>query len=169
MLFRSMNDIIKYPNGSFLNIEQYLMQLASYAESLKDDLDDETYVKISDKTKSIQVNKNKDVHWKSGTGYGHDNAPKWDITAYIKSQEEKDKQIAHILEQILNQPDCVGINIYKGLNELGKKTYVLVGMDRENQPILNYSAIEISGEISTKEGIVADRNFGLGWFETTYK
>ena len=71
----------------------------------------------------------------------------------------------NILEKILNQPDCVGVNIYKGLNEIGNKTYVLVGMDKENQPILNYSAVEVSGEISQKEGIVADRNFGLGWFD----
>ena len=71
----------------------------------------------------------------------------------------------NILEQILKQPDCVGINIYKALNEVGNKTYVIVGMDKENQPILNYSTVEISGEIKEKEGIVADRNFGLGWFD----
>lgn len=71
----------------------------------------------------------------------------------------------NILEKILDQPDCVGVNIYKGLNETGNKTYVLVGLDKENQPILNYSAVEVSGEISQKEGIVADRNFGLGWFD----
>jgi hypothetical protein len=41
----------------------------------------------------------------------------------------------------------------------------LVGLDKENNPILNYSAVNIDGQIRTKEGIVADRNFGLGWFD----
>jgi len=100
-----MNNLKKYPNGSFLNIEHYLIQLASFVESSTDDLDDDNYVKMSDKSKlsPIQLKKNKDIRWKSGTGYGHHNAPKWDIKAFIKSQEEKDKQITQILEQILNE------------------------------------------------------------------
>ena len=99
-----MNDMIKYPNGSFLQIENYLMQLASYVESEKDELDDETYINMNapQQVKNSQVKKT-NIHWKSGTGYGHHSAPEWDINAYIKSQEEKDKQIEHILEQILNE------------------------------------------------------------------
>lgn len=75
----------------------------------------------------------------------------------------------NIIEKILSQPDCIGMNIYKGVNEAGEKTYVLVGIDKENNHILNYSTVEISGEISKKEGIVADRNFGLGWFDTVMR
>lgn len=70
-----------------------------------------------------------------------------------------------ILEKILAQPGCIGINVYKGLNEKGEKSYVLVGLDRENNPILDYSLINTDGQLSHKEGIVADRNFGLGWFD----
>jgi hypothetical protein len=75
----------------------------------------------------------------------------------------------NIIQQILDQPGCIGINIYKALNEKGQKTYVLVGLDTENQPILEITAINPNGELKTQEGIVADRNFGLGWFDSTIK
>ena len=38
-------------------------------------------------------------------------------------------------------------------------------MDNEANPILNITAVNPNGELNKKEGIVADRNFGLGWFE----
>lgn len=71
----------------------------------------------------------------------------------------------NIIQDIISQPGCIGINIYKALNENGEKTYVLVGLDKENNPILNYSVVNTDGQIKTNEGIVADRNYGLGWFE----
>ncbi len=72
----------------------------------------------------------------------------------------------NILQDILAQPGCIGINIYKALNEKGEKTYVLVGLDKSNNPILEISAVNIQGILEQQEGIVADRNFGLGWFDT---
>lgn len=75
----------------------------------------------------------------------------------------------NILEQILQQPGCIGVNIYKALNEKGEKTYVLVGLDKENEPILEITAVNPNGQINKQEGIVADRNFGLGWFDTIIK
>ena len=72
----------------------------------------------------------------------------------------------NILEQILTQPDCIGINIFKALNEKGEKTYVLVGLDKENQPILEYQIVNSVGQISNTEGIVADRNVVVkGWYD----
>lgn len=71
----------------------------------------------------------------------------------------------NIIQDIISQPGCIGINIYKALNETGAKTYVLVGLDKENNPILNYTAVNNDGQIKTNEGIVADRNSHLGWFE----
>jgi hypothetical protein len=72
----------------------------------------------------------------------------------------------NILEQILAQPDCIGINIYKALNEKGEKTYVIVGLDKENQPILNVAAVNTDGTLQNNEGIVADRNVVVkGWFD----
>jgi len=75
----------------------------------------------------------------------------------------------NIIQEIISQPGCIGINIYKALNEQGSKTYVLVGLDKENNPILNYTAVNMNGQIKTNEGIVADRNFELGWFDELIK
>ena len=75
----------------------------------------------------------------------------------------------NIIQDIISQPGCIGINIYKALNESGAKTYVLVGLDKENNPILNYTAVNVDGQINKSEGIVADRNENLGWFEDIIK
>lgn len=72
----------------------------------------------------------------------------------------------NILEQILTQPDCIGINIFKALNEKGEKTYVLVGLDKENQPILEYQIVNSVGQINKTEGMVADRSKVVqGWYD----
>ena len=72
----------------------------------------------------------------------------------------------NIIEKILNQPECIGINIYNALNERGEKTYVLVGLDKENNPILNITAVNPEGQINHLDGIVADRSkVVIGWFE----
>ena len=75
----------------------------------------------------------------------------------------------NILQDILSQPGCIGINIYKALNEKGEKTYVLVGLDKSNNPILEITSVNTNGILEQKEGIVADRNFGFGWFDTAKK
>jgi hypothetical protein len=75
----------------------------------------------------------------------------------------------NILQQILAQPGCIGLNIYKALNEKGEKTYVLVGLDKSNNPILEITSVNTNGILEQQEGIVADRNFGLGWFDTVKK
>lgn len=72
----------------------------------------------------------------------------------------------NILEAIIAQHDCVGVNIYKALNEKGEKTYVLVGIDKNNNPILQNTKVSSAGRMEFSEGIVADRNKVVqGWFE----
>jgi hypothetical protein len=72
----------------------------------------------------------------------------------------------NIIEKILRQPECIGINIYNALNERGEKTYVLVGLNKENNPILNITAVNVEGQINHIDGIVADRSKVVqGWFE----
>jgi len=71
-----------------------------------------------------------------------------------------------IIEEILAQPNCIGINIYKALNENGEKTYVLVGLDNDKQPILKIAAVNTNGQLTRSEGIVADRSkVYTGWFD----
>jgi hypothetical protein len=73
----------------------------------------------------------------------------------------------NILEKILNQPNCIGVNIYKALNEAGDgQTYVLVGVDTNGKSILDYTAINTNGELSTMEGVVGERvGVNSGWWD----
>jgi len=119
---------------------------------------------------NVEIQENKMLDENVGEHIGYDLGVKM-VKDYFNVYAEGGAQFVgrNIIEQILGQPDCIGINIYKGLNEKAEKTYVLVGIDKENKPIINYSTVEIDGSLSKKEGIVADRNFGLGWFDTTFR
>ena len=63
-----------------------------------------------------------------------------------------------ILQQILDQPNCVGIRFYNALNEAGCKTLVYVGIDESNNLLSEIISVNDNGEITRKEGIVADRS-----------
>ena len=63
----------------------------------------------------------------------------------------------NILNEILAQPGCVGINFRKGLNELNQEHLVYTGVDADGKDILEYSVVINSGDIVTENGIVADK------------
>jgi len=63
----------------------------------------------------------------------------------------------NIIEEILNQPNCVGIKFYNALNECGEKTLVYVGIDENENIIEEISIVNGSGRLEKKPGIVADR------------
>ena len=63
----------------------------------------------------------------------------------------------NILEQILAQPGCVGINFRKCLTNLNEEHLVYTGVDANGKDILEYSAVNNTGDIVTQEAIVADR------------
>lgn len=63
----------------------------------------------------------------------------------------------NIIETILAQPGCVGIQFYNAYNEMGEKTLVYVGLDAEGKTILEYSTVNKEGQLSFEKGIVADR------------
>lgn len=70
--------------------------------------------------------------------------------------QHPDDVVAHfmgrnIIENILSQPGCVGIRFFHGLNELGIRQLVLVGVDKDGKNILEY---KIGDE--KHKGIVAD-------------
>ncbi len=117
---------------------------------------------------NVEINDQKLLDETVGEHIGYDLGVKM-VKEYFQVHAEGGAQFVgrNIIEKILEQPQCIGINIYKGLNESGQKTYVLVGVDKENNPILNYSTVEVGGILSQKEGIVADRNFGIGWFDSS--
>src|ERR1700712_940793 len=63
----------------------------------------------------------------------------------------------NILEQILAQPGCVGINFRKCLTELNEEHLVYTAVDADGKDILKYSVVTNTGDILSKDGIVADR------------
>lgn len=82
----------------------------------------------------------------------------------IKDYQEKNpgKEIGNfigreIIEEILAQPDCVGINFYNAINEVGRETLVYIGVDNSGEVITKYSTIDTTGRLVEKKGIVADR------------
>ncbi len=63
----------------------------------------------------------------------------------------------NIIDEILNQPDCVGINFRKCLTENNEEHLVYTGVDSEGKDIIEYSVVTNTGDIIKKDGIVADR------------
>lgn len=63
----------------------------------------------------------------------------------------------NIIDQILNQPGCVGINFKKCLSENNEEHLVYTGVDADGKDILTYSVVTTAGDIEKQDGIVADR------------
>jgi len=63
----------------------------------------------------------------------------------------------NIIDQILNQPGCVGINFRKCLSENNEEHLVYTGVDADGKDILSYSVVTNTGDIEKQNGIVADR------------
>lgn len=62
----------------------------------------------------------------------------------------------NILDQILNQPGCVGIRFKKCLSE-NEEHLVYTGVDADGKDILSYSVVTNTGDIVKQNGIVADK------------
>jgi hypothetical protein len=62
----------------------------------------------------------------------------------------------NILEQILAQPGCVGINFRKCLTN-NEEHLVYTGVDAEGKDIIEYSVVTSTGDVQKQDGIVADR------------
>ncbi|WEK35841.1 MAG: hypothetical protein P0Y53_25425 [Candidatus Pseudobacter hemicellulosilyticus] len=63
----------------------------------------------------------------------------------------------NIIDQILAQPGCAGIQIYNAYNEAGEKTLVYIGLDQEGKSILEFTTVNTSGILEAQKGIVADK------------
>ncbi|MEO8415033.1 MAG: hypothetical protein ABI472_15300 [Ginsengibacter sp.] len=63
----------------------------------------------------------------------------------------------NILEQIIAQPGCVGINFRKCLTNLNEEHLVYTGVDAEGKDILEYSVVTNTGDIVRQDAIVADK------------
>jgi len=63
----------------------------------------------------------------------------------------------NILNQILNQPGCVGINFRKCLSENNEEHLVYTGVSADGKDILEYTVVTNTGDIVKHNGIVADK------------
>ena len=87
------------------------------------------------------------------------------ISSYRKANpDEKTSYFVgrNIIEQILAQPGCTGIKFYNAYNEAGEKVLVYVGTGENGHPILQFAAINSTGELIYKNGIVANRGIRTG-------
>ncbi len=62
----------------------------------------------------------------------------------------------NIIEQILEQPDCVGINFRKCLTENNEEQLVYTGVNSKGRDIIEYPIVTSTGDIIKKDGVVAD-------------
>lgn len=63
----------------------------------------------------------------------------------------------NIIDQILAQPGCVGINFRKCLTETNEEHVVYSGVNSDGKDIVEYSVITNTGDIVKQDGIIADR------------
>jgi hypothetical protein len=77
-----------------------------------------------------------------------------DVNGYMIGKE--------ILNQILAQPGCAGIQFFNAINEVGQKTLVYVGLDQNGKQLVNYSVVTADAQIQMEKGIVADRSIPTG-------
>jgi hypothetical protein len=75
----------------------------------------------------------------------------------------------NILEKLLSQPECIGINMYKALNDKGAQTYVFIGVDNTGKAILEYTAVNDNGDLAKEAGIVANKfSPRAGWWSWSF-
>ena len=67
----------------------------------------------------------------------------------------------NILEEILAQPGCVGINFRKCLTEDNSEHLVYTGVNEDGKDILEYTVVTNTGDLVKKDAIVADRTIWL--------
>lgn len=82
------------------------------------------------------------------------------ITAFTAANPEATKGYyigRNIIEQILSQPGCVGINFRKCLTETNEEHLVYTAVNADGKDILEYSVVTNTGDIVKQDAIVADR------------
>ena len=62
-----------------------------------------------------------------------------------------------ILEQIMAQPGCVGINFRKCLTNLNEEHLVYTGVGADGKDILQFTVVTNTGDIEKQDAIVADK------------
>lgn len=67
----------------------------------------------------------------------------------------------NILQEILSQPGCVGINFRKCLSHDNQEHLVYTGVDDKGKDIIEYTVVTNTGKIMKKDAIVADKTIWI--------
>ena len=83
-----------------MELEILLIKLASITkeDSIEKEILNIEFQKIIKESKE-----SKDKYWESGTGYGHDSTKNWDITAFIKEQENNNTYISPQTQALIDK------------------------------------------------------------------
>lgn len=121
-----MNDKTLHPHGAYIEFENKLLKLAPYCGAKTfDDMDITVYKKNTKINTKTNTKEKKNGPWAGGTGYGHSGAAKWDIDSYIKSENEKNKLLASILEELLVEIQNYPIDKIQELYKLVNNSYLM--------------------------------------------
>ena len=71
----------------------------------------------------------------------------------------------NILEQIMAQPGCIGINFRKCLTNMNEEHLVYTGVDADGKDILQFTVVSNTGDIEKKDAIVADKTI---WWDDNH-
>ena len=106
--------------------------------------------KVIEQQKSYTAEVGKDIGYEAGAKMikKHFDENPNDVMAHFMGR--------NIIEALLAQPGCIGIRTFHGLNEVGIRQLVLVGVDKDGNNILEIDTVDENGKTSKKKGIVAD-------------
>ena len=82
------------------------------------------------------------------------------VKAFVEANPDATKGYyigRNIIEQILSQPGCAGINFRKCLTETNEEHLVYTGVDADGKDILEYSVVTVAGDVVKEDAIVADK------------
>ena len=82
------------------------------------------------------------------------------VKAFVEANPEATKGYyigRNIIDQILSQPGCVGINFRKCLTETNEEHLVYTGVDADGKDILEYAIVTVAGNVVKQDAIVADK------------
>jgi hypothetical protein len=86
------------------------------------------------------------------------------VKAYVDAHPDENRGYhlgRTIIEKILAQPGCAGIQFHYGLNEEGQKTLVYEGTGADGKNLADKTVVMPNGIIKHEKAIVAD-NIGVG-------
>ncbi|MGN6490772.1 MAG: hypothetical protein ACTHLE_02150 [Agriterribacter sp.] len=74
----------------------------------------------------------------------------------------------NMLAKMISQPECVGINIYKALNDKGEQTYVFIGVDGNGKALPENIRINDNGQLEKETVVMNKFSPKPGWWQWSF-